>query len=156
MGRMKEVSLEQELLAGPDGYYEYDDEPASENNLPSRYEDEPWIKVNSPARSEPTGWAGKWLIFLKSSKVDAVWAVMKRETLAARLGTAAKVSTAHSHTEYDPDGSHVICVYTADYRNEDDVRAVRSKLFDLGWHAPLSYKSDHMTLAGHRGSLFRY
>ena len=86
---------------------------------PSQDIEEPWQYVYAPSglsklfRSKRSG---KWLIFRKPEEIDAVWALVREEVRAGRLGPAAKVSTAQSFKSY-----HAICIYTSDYDNLVDV-----------------------------------
>jgi hypothetical protein len=64
----------------------------------------------------------------------------------ARLN-AAKVGTVLQRRG-SPYGQHVICVYTADYRDKTDRRQVREKLRSLGVTWEIRYKTDEATRAG--------
>lgn len=44
--------------------------------------------------------------------------------------------------------SYVICVYTYDYEDKEDVMRVRERLREVGFHRKLPYKTDAATLAG--------
>jgi hypothetical protein len=46
------------------------------------------------------------------------------------------------------DGMHVICVYTQDWEDKEDVMRVRTKLRRLGFNRTLHYKRDKDTRAG--------
>ncbi|RDB17529.1 hypothetical protein Hypma_001262 [Hypsizygus marmoreus] len=83
--------------------------------------------------------SGKWLIFPPRGIVDDVWARIARATHAGTLGSSAKVSPRNDI------GSHVICVFTDDYTDYDEVRRVRDSLNRLGHKQPIGYKPDVYT-----------
>jgi hypothetical protein len=58
------------------------------------------------------------------------------------LGSSAKVSTA---AKDPPEKPHVICVYTRNYLDLDDVKRVRGTMRNLGFTEPLCYKPDLYT-----------
>lgn len=73
---------------------------------------------------------GKWMLFPSPSHVDAVWAKVARATDAGELGIGAKVATARDD---DRSGkSRLICIYTIDFSDEEDVKRVLRKLSELG------------------------
>lgn len=43
---------------------------------------------------------------------------------------------------------HVICVYSYDYSDENDVKRIRQALYKIGIDQPLGYKTDEDTAAG--------
>lgn len=114
---------------------------------------EHWVHATNPNRPNGVGRSGKWLIFVPRDRVDAVWTTIKKAVKAGELGTSAKVSTARGTP--DPTKERVICVYTVDYKDLDDVGRVRDRLFELGWQRTLYYKADYQTARGESGSLYR-
>jgi Domain of unknown function (DUF1917) len=69
---------------------------------------------------------GKWMLFPSSDMVDEMWRKVAKATLEGTLGCAAKVAT--------DDGSEnrrLICVYTEDFTDEEDVRKVLDKMREL-------------------------
>ena len=87
--------------------------------------------------------SGKWLIFRDRSMIDSIWNDIAQETIDGNLGVAAKVSTLFQEKQ-----KHVICVYTDDYFDSDDVMRVREKLSNLGIEDLLYYKPDIYTRLG--------
>ena len=72
---------------------------------------------------------GKWMLFPYPNDVDAVWWKVCNGTLEGRLGCAAKVATD------DGDESRtqrLICIYTEDFSDKEDVQRVLSELKELG------------------------
>lgn len=96
----------------------------------------------------PTERSGKWLIFVDPEDVDEVWAKIKKATEEGKLGYASKVSTAKPNPLAVNPRSRVICVYTYDWTDEDDVRRIREELRKLGITQKIPYKSDEDTMSG--------
>ena len=86
---------------------------------------------------------GKWLIHRDKSEIDYVWKIIAKSTFKGELGTSAKVSTAMKKSR-----RHVICVYTENYLDLEDVMRVREKLRQLGFTEELCYKPDIYTYLG--------
>lgn len=84
--------------------------------------------------------SGKWLIFPNTTSVNEVWSTIAEATVADRLGPSAKVST----VEQDSD-QHVICVYSADFTDRNDVMRIRDELRKFGHDHRLTYKADIYT-----------
>ena len=92
--------------------------------------------------------SGKWLVFVDVKDVDGVWAKVKKVTEEGRLGGCSKVSTLKpSHLAVSPDVM-VICVYTYDWTDEEDVLRIRDELRKLGITGKIPYKADEDTLKG--------
>lgn len=68
-----------------------------------------------------------------------MWFTVAKAVAAGKLGNAAKVSPKK------PDNSHVICIYTKDFTDENDVRRVEKGLRDAGIHVGMQYKPDIYT-----------
>ncbi|XP_070622646.1 UPF0696 protein C11orf68 homolog [Erythrolamprus reginae] len=87
---------------------------------------------------------GKWLMHLDSGfKVDHAWCGIARAVLEGRVGVA-KVSPCCP----DSDRKHVICVYTDDFTNEEEVLVADSVIRATGVKCLLSYKPDVYTYLG--------
>ncbi len=84
---------------------------------------------------------GKWLIYRSRGEIDSSWLTVARATFGETLGIGAKVSTA----EEDTAKRHVICIYTQNYLDLDDVERVRGLLRDMGFTESLCYKPDIYT-----------
>jgi len=74
--------------------------------------------------------SGKWLIFTNPENVDEVWGKIREATEAEKLGTSAKVRTAMPDPREPPEWrkSRVICVYTHDWTDQEDVMRVREPI----------------------------
>jgi hypothetical protein len=81
---------------------------------------------------------------------DAFFLAMRDDGLAQSC-IAAKVSTAVSARE----GKHVICVYTSNHKNMNEVQSCLTALRQIGIKGQLSYKSDEQTRLGINSSTYR-
>ena len=86
--------------------------------------------------------SGKWMIFCSYGSVDSVWTKLANAVIAKQLGPSIKVNPCG-------DGSNaLICVYTRDCSDYDDLLRVRKQLKQLGFAGRLSYKPDAYTYLG--------
>ncbi len=68
------------------------------------------------------------MLFIPSVNVDQIWRLIARAAIAGDLGISAKV--APHDLEGDPQGRRprLICIYTKDFSNVEDVARVLSEL----------------------------
>jgi len=92
--------------------------------------------------------SGKWLVFVDAKNVDEVWAKIKKATEEGKLGSGAKVATAKPNPNAINPDTKVICVYTYDWTDEEDVKRVRKELRKLGITNKIPYKADKDTRSG--------
>ncbi|OWJ63461.1 putative phosphothreonine lyase domain-containing protein [Paraburkholderia caledonica] len=108
-----------------------------------------WHMSKSPScsifSSGPT--TGKWCIFVPSSDVDLAWTKVRVAVEEDKL-LCAKVSTALRSMGRD---GHVICVYTRDWADRQDLMRARAVLRSLGFVKELGYKRDIDTRSGKYG-----
>ncbi|KAJ8116298.1 hypothetical protein OPT61_g2241 [Boeremia exigua] len=86
--------------------------------------------------------SGKWMLFPKDKEVTQTWRIVVEAVITDRLGPMAKVAPEDGKDE------RLICVYTKDFRNEDDVLRVLKELEDmdlLRHDRSIYYKSDAFT-----------
>ena len=117
---------------------------------PSKVTDVYWIYAIRKKGKYPkaTPRSGKWLIFVDPENVDEVWAKIKKAVEEGKLGDSAKVSTAKPNPLAGKSRAHVICVYTYDWTDENDVKRIREELRNLGITNKIPYKADEDTLKG--------
>jgi len=117
---------------------------------PSEETDEYWIYARRKVGTYPrhTSRGGKWDVFVVNSRVDAVWADIRAAVEDGKLGSEAKVSTALPNPNSNDPNSKVICVYTYDGDDEEDVMRVREALRQLGITGKIGWKSDDTTRRG--------
>ncbi|CAD0107738.1 unnamed protein product [Aureobasidium uvarum] len=77
---------------------------------------------------------GKWMLFPKPEDVNRVWGLVAQAVVDGRLGDTAKVAPADPPDPFvqEKQSSHLICVYTRDFSDLDDVRRVLEELVELG------------------------
>lgn len=100
--------------------------------------------------------SGKWLIFPAIENVNEIWEKIKRAVENGFLGNKAKVASANNTriNKYTGKECQVICVYTYDWTDKEDVIRVREELRKLGISEEIGYKTDADTMAGkyhHKG-----
>lgn len=119
---------------------------------PSSNRTEEWLWAQgSQAQGAGGPWAGKWMPRVSAADVDEVWVKVAAATEDGLLGTETKVSTVLSNVanpRADGPGTHVICAYTRDCRDLEDVGRVLAGLRSLGFEGRLSYKEGGATHAG--------
>ncbi len=71
---------------------------------------------------------GKWMLFPGPDHVNSSWSLVATATANNELGIAAKVAT----DDGSPNKSRLICVYTEDFGNKEDVKRVLRRLHALG------------------------
>ncbi|MEM6770561.1 MAG: putative phosphothreonine lyase domain-containing protein [Bacteroidota bacterium] len=115
-----------------------------DDRRPSEVTDSYWIYASNERNNYQVkrGESGKWLIFEHRSKLDELWAIVRKATRAGKLGGSAKTSTAKPNPNASDPDYKVICVYTADLNNREDVNRVANALRALNVNNKLVYKLD--------------
>ena len=70
---------------------------------------------------------GKWMLFPKPDDYPRYWRLIAEATAEGRLGPTSKAATVDL-----PNSSGLICVYTYDFTDMQDVRRVLEELIELG------------------------
>lgn len=96
----------------------------------------------------PTPRSGKWLVFGDAARVDEVWDEIREATERGALGGFSKVATSRPNPTGPDPSRRVICVYTYDSDDVQDVMRVRDSLRNLGVTEKTGYKTDAKTVAG--------
>lgn len=89
--------------------------------------------------------SGKWLIFIQREYADELWNKIEK------LADEGKIWSAKVSTLVHPWASrrmHVVCIYTENYLDEQDVMRVRENLKEIGVESRLTYKPDIYTVLG--------
>ena len=68
------------------------------------------------------------MMFCETDEVDAIWTTVAHATASNELGIAAKVAP----RGYDTREPRLVCIYTKDFTDMNDVARVISKMRDLG------------------------
>ena len=80
--------------------------------------------------------------------MDTVWRKIKKATEEGKLGDSAKVATAKFNPNATNHNTKVICVYTYDWTDTEDVKRIREELRKIGITNKIPYKADKDTLRG--------
>ncbi|KAL8870015.1 MAG: hypothetical protein Q9174_003841 [Haloplaca sp. 1 TL-2023] len=89
--------------------------------------------------------SGKWMLFPYPDDVNACWATVAHATVNRELGIAAKVAPDAGEGDR---GQRLICIYTKDFSDLDDVKRVLERLAELGMvkkGRDIYYKADALT-----------
>jgi hypothetical protein len=99
-----------------------------------------WHYKRSPSYNDSasTNARDKWCIFVSPTEVDEVWSKISGAIENDQL-LCAKVSTALRSMGRD---GHVICVYTREWADRQDLMRAREVLHLLGFVKELGYKRD--------------
>jgi hypothetical protein len=92
--------------------------------------------------------SGKWLVFVSVDNVDVVWGKIKLATETGLLGGVSKVATARPSSNATNKNVKVICVYSYDHTDKDDVTRIRQELRKIGIENKIPYKTDNATQQG--------
>ena len=99
---------------------------------------------------------GKWMVHVPSEKVDEVWGLIATAIFNEDFGSAvltAKVSPKNEENSVEDPIMHVICVYTSDFTDMQEVVKAENVLRNLGIRIDLKYKPDLYTYLGiYRGN----
>jgi hypothetical protein len=109
-----------------------------------------WIFAERKTGSYPEAndRSGKWLVFVPLEKIAVVWERIKKATEEGKLGDSAKVATARPNLNAADPTKKVICVYSYDWKDREDVMRIRAELRVLGIVWKIPYKADADTDAG--------
>jgi hypothetical protein len=87
---------------------------------------------------------GKWMLFPPDDMYPRTWRLIAEATAEGKLGPTSKAATPN---EFEP--LNLICIYTYDFTDTEDVRRVLEELIDLGAcdrdGKPIYYKCDAYT-----------
>lgn len=100
-------------------------------------------KIQSPSER-----SGKWLVFVPRGRANELWERIAQATTDGKLGPSAKCGTARENPNAPDQSETVICVYTPDFDDTDNVMRIREALRELGVTRRIPYKLDSTTLAG--------
>jgi site-specific recombinase XerD len=119
--------------------------------LPTQVYDDYWIwaeRVDPDNYPQDTERCGKWMIWAHVNEVDQVWITIRDAVMGGLLGSSAKVATMMPSPIEVRRDHKVICIYTYDSEDRDDVlRILTSLREDLGILHKAFYKEDNVTLS---------
>jgi Domain of unknown function (DUF1917) len=124
----------------------------SDPPLPTEVYDTNWIwaeRRDEQNYPEPTDRCGKCMIYAHVNEVNQVWTTVRDAVVGGLLGSGAKVATMKPNPNAVKPDSKVICIYTSDSEDTDDVlRILKALREDLGLMHKAFYKEDNATLSG--------
>lgn len=119
---------------------------------PSQITEDYWVCAISKSKKkypEPTDNCGKWMIFAYlGEQLDTIWADVEKAIEKGLLGSSAKCSTSKENPNALFKKSGVICVYTYDSNDKEDLRRIAEELFKIEGIEKLFYKEDNATYEG--------
>ncbi|KAJ4346938.1 uncharacterized protein N0V89_010871 [Didymosphaeria variabile] len=87
---------------------------------------------------------GKWMLFPSLEDLTRIWRLVVDGVISNRLGPTAKVAPDQGKA-----GERLVCIYTKDFRDKDDVLRVLRELVSMGVvtqrNKPVYYKPDAYT-----------
>lgn len=116
--------------------------------LPSQESHRFWLYANNPndRRQIDPNLTGKLMLFIKKDRLDSQWLIIKEATEKGFLSYSSKCSTAKENPNKIDDVHGLICVYTPDYNNMNEIRVVESNLRKLiNYPGTIYYKTDVQT-----------
>ncbi|MBX3256364.1 MAG: DUF1917 domain-containing protein [Chitinophagaceae bacterium] len=124
-----------------------------DSDFPTELMDDYWvyasvIKVKRHPQKYKHTKSGKWLVFSNVSDHDNIWQKIKRATQDGILGVSAKAATSKPSPNAPSADEKVICVYTYNWLDVDDVYRVERSLRKIGIGQTLYYKTDDDTISG--------
>lgn len=128
---------------------------SKDRRFPSETEERGWIEVYRKHGAYPDDHPlreGKWLVFISTEDIDRFWRKIRAAVELGKLGNWAKVSTKGSLRKRK---EHVICVYTYDYEDREDVMRIREILRKIGVDWRIRYKSNEDTSKLQYGSDYK-
>lgn len=111
---------------------------------PSEDKSTPWKRAANPTLKEfnSNEKTGKWCLVFSPQEIDDAWTKIHKATKDGKL-LLAKCSTALGAMRF---GTHLVCVYTTDWQDSEDIQKTRETLRTLGFTQPLKYKRDIETI----------
>lgn len=111
-----------------------------------------WISYTSKITKgfRSTEDTGKWCIFAAASTINKKWDLIKSlidsgEIVHAKVSTSLFLPKSRSK-------KYVICVYTKNYNDIEDLKKTREFLRSVGFNRPLKYKRDIDTMNNVKGA----
>ncbi len=117
------------------------------SDTPSKITDGYWVfahvkKEGNRPRRFKNNKIGKWLVFVDIGELDKTWKIIKNATEKNYLGHLAKAATAKQNSNASSEREKVICIYTYNWQDTEDVYRVEKELRNIGIETTLYYKTD--------------
>ncbi|MEO9257324.1 MAG: putative phosphothreonine lyase domain-containing protein [Crocinitomicaceae bacterium] len=124
-----------------------------DSDFPSTISEDYWVyasvknEQNHPRKFKNEK-PGKWLVFTDISEIDTTWQTIKKATERGQLGLGSKAATAKDNPNATSASEKVICVYTYNWQDLNEINRVEKALRSIGIEQTLFYKTDSDTLQG--------
>lgn len=119
---------------------------------PSQVTEKYWVYAISKSKKkypESTNSCGKWMIFsYQGEQLDNIWVDVEKAIEKGLLGSSAKCSTSKENPNALVKKTGVICVYTYDSNDKEDLKRIAKELFKIEGIGKLFYKEDNATYEG--------
>lgn len=123
--------------------------PESDKGSPMDEYERFWLRAYRKVGTYPAPIdSGKWMLFIYENEINNAWQVIRTAVEEGRLGETAKVATARPNPNELKEGLKLICVYTYNSEDKDDVLRILQSLRELGFLHSLTYKTDETTVKG--------
>jgi hypothetical protein len=109
-----------------------------------------WLRCTTLHLTGENPYTGKWMMWPTCRAAHQCWQYIRDPTSNGEPGIAAKISDRRAC----PEGEHLVCVYTADWKHLQDLEGVALQLCAggatdwIGRPRPLYYKADEQTYRG--------
>lgn len=127
--------------------------------LPSQETNRFWLFANNSndrRRIDPN-LTGKLMLFIKKEQLDNTWLIIKDATEKGLLSYNSKCSTAKENPNKIDDVHGLICVYTPDCNDIDEIKSVEKTVRRLvKYQGPIYYKTDVQTNSDKQDGDFVY
>ncbi len=107
---------------------------------PSQVSNNAWLVAYRQQQNYPCIANGKWLVYATRDKIDNLWKIIALATDEGYLGSFSKVSTI-GLPDTTKTGIHIICIYTYDPEDREDIIRVRTALRELNITHPIPYQT---------------
>lgn len=110
-----------------------------------------WRWAVDPDKVEAHKDSGKWLIFLNDEQESFMWNMICESLSHGELAQCcykAKMALRPRFNEVFKENRKVVCVYTRDFNDKDQVRDCLKVLRSLGFNDVMYYKTDNQTRSG--------
>lgn len=88
----------------------------------------PSLRSSLAVQTQPADHPPQWMLFVEPTSVNEVWASVAQATARNELGIAAKVAP---REERGSPRERLVCIYTYDFRDKDDIARVLHRLRQL-------------------------
>ena len=124
-----------------------------DSDFPSQITDDYWVfascltQQDYPRKFKKMS-SGKWMVFVDIKEIDITGQKIKQATKMGLLGICSKAATAIENPNASSVNEKVICIYTYNWQDINDVYRVEQALRQIGIEHTLYYKTDKDSIDG--------